>query len=86
MKAKIPDVRLDRRGAAFAVLAVAIIAAYQAMHYLAPDFLAQPLWEGADLTIAFLLGSLSLFIPVAIAWWMIRGDTADGETFDTAHH
>jgi hypothetical protein len=86
MKTKGQDIQFDKRGAAYAVLAVVLIAAFQAMYYLAPDVLARPLWDGATLTLAFLLGTLSLAMPVAIAWWMIRADTADGETFDTTDH
>ncbi len=86
MKAKVPGIELDKRGAAYAILAVVIVAGFQALYYLAPDVLARPLWDGANLTLAFLLGTLSLAIPVAIAWWMIRADTADGETFDTSQH
>ena len=69
-----------------AIIAVALVSTYQALFDLAPDFMAAPLWRGSALTVAFLLGNLSLIVPVAFAWWMIRSDKAGGESFDTSHH
>lgn len=81
-----PEAALDKRGAALAVLTVVLAGLFMALFYLAPDLLARPLWEGGALTVAFLLGTLSLAVPVAIAWLIIRHDRAGGETFDTTHH
>lgn len=80
------NVRLEKRDAVWTLSAVALVAAYQALYFLAPAFLARPLWEDSSLTLAFLLGTLSIVIPVAVGWWMIRGDAPSGETFDTADH
>ena len=81
-----PEVELDRRGAALAVLTVALAAFFMALFYIAPDFLARPLWPDSALTVAFLFGTLSLAIPVGIAWLIVRHDRAAGETFETTHH
>lgn len=81
-----PEAGLDKRGAVLAVLTVILAGLFLALFYAAPDLLARPLWEGGALTVAFLLGTLSLAVPVAIAWAIIRADRADGETFDTTHH
>ncbi len=81
-----PEVELDRRGAALAVLTVALAALFMALFYIAPDLLARPLWQGGALTVAFLLGTLSLAVPVVVAWLIVRHDRAGGETFDTTHH
>jgi hypothetical protein len=78
-------VKLERRGAALAVLAVILVSAYQALFFLAPDVMGAPLWPDSALTVALLLGNLSLVIPVVFAWWMIAADKPDGETFDTPH-
>jgi hypothetical protein len=86
MKSKDASVKLEWRGAIWTVIAVALVSAYQAMYFLAPDILAIPLWEGSSLTYAFLLGTLSLLIPIAIGWWMIHTDKTDGESFHTSHH
>ena len=86
MNPKSGNVQLEKRGAALAVFAVVIVSLYQALFFAAPEILAQPLWTGSGLTLAFLLGSLSLIIPVAVAWLIIRTDTADDETFDTSRH
>ncbi len=79
------NVKLDKRGAVGTAIAVALVSAYQALYFLAPDFLATPLWGGSYLTVAFLLGTLSVAIPVVVGWWMIQGDKADGEIFDVTH-
>lgn len=79
-------VKLDRRGAALAVLAVVLVSIYQAMFFLAPGVMAAPLWDGSALTVAFLLGNLSLVLPVAFGWWMIAGDQAETETCDSSRH
>ncbi len=76
---------LDRRGAALAVLTVILAGLFMALFYVAPGLLARSLWNGSALTVAFLLGTLSLAVPVVIAWLIIRGDRPDGATFDTAH-
>jgi hypothetical protein len=78
-------VKLERRGAALAVLAVIFVSAYQALFFLAPGVMSALLWPGSALTVAFLLGNLSLLIPVVFGWWMIAADTPDGETFDASH-
>lgn len=78
-------VKLERRGAALAVLAVILVCAYQALFFLAPGVMSTPLWPGGALTVAFLLGNLSLVIPVVFGWWMIAADKPDGETFDASH-
>jgi hypothetical protein len=80
------NVQLDKRGAVWTVIAVLVVSAYQALYFLAPDFLAIPLWPGSSLTYAFLLGTLAIVIPVAVGWWMIRSDAPDGETYDTTDH
>lgn len=77
---------LDKRGAALAVLTVILAGVFMALFYVAPDLLVRPLWEGSALTVAFLLGTLSLAVPVFVAWAIIRPDRAGGETFDTTHH
>lgn len=79
------NVKIDRRGAVGTAIAVILVSAYQALYFVAPDFLAAPLWDGSYLTVAFLLGTLSVAIPVAAGWWMIQGDKAEGETFDVTH-
>lgn len=78
-------VKLERRGAALAVLAVIFVSAYQALFFLAPGVMSALLSPGSALTVAFLLGNLSLLIPVVFGWWMIAADTPDGETFDASH-
>jgi len=78
-------VKLERRGAALAVIAVILVSAYQALFFLAPGLMRAPLWPGSALTVAFLLGNLSLVIPVVFGWWMIATDKPDGETFDASH-
>lgn len=77
---------LDKRGAVLAVLTVILAGLFMALFYVAPDLLAQPLWQGSALTVAFLLGTLSLAVPVIVAWAIIHPDRAGGETFDTTHH
>lgn len=77
---------LDRRGAVLAVLTVVLAGIFIALFYVAPGLLARPLWEGSALTFAFLFGTLSLVVPVVIAWVIIRKDRAGGETYETTHH
>lgn len=77
---------LDKRGAVLAVITVAMAGVFMALFYVAPDLLARPLWEGAALTIAFLLGTLSLAVPVAVGWLIISPDRDSGEAFDVTHH
>jgi hypothetical protein len=79
------NVKLDKRGAAGTAIAVGLVSAYQALYFVAPEFLAIPLWDGSHLTVAFLLGTLSVALPVGVGWWMIRGDKGDGEVFDVTH-
>ena len=86
MKTPASGAELNTRGAILAVLAVLLAALFQGLFYVAPGFLASPLWDGSALTVAFLLGTLSLALPVVIAWWAIRGDKSGGETFDTTSH
>lgn len=80
------NVKLDKRGALWTAATVGVVSAYQALYFLAPEFLAIPLWRGSALTMAFLLGTLSIAVPVVAGWWMIRGDEAGGESFDAGHH
>lgn len=83
---KKPDVVLERRGAVLAVLTVILAGGFLALFYIAPDLLARPLWDGATLTVAFLLGTLSLAVPVTVAWVIIARDRAGTETFETTRH
>ncbi|MGE3335967.1 MAG: hypothetical protein AB7I36_20190 [Rhodospirillaceae bacterium] len=50
--------------------------------------LEKPLWPGAALTVAFLLGTLSIFIPVLVAWFIAAADKPVGadETYETSQH
>jgi hypothetical protein len=77
---------MDARGAAFAVVAVILVCAFQALFYLAPEVLAKPLWEGSAVTLSFLLGTLSIAVPIAVGWVIIHADSSDGESFDTSRH
>ncbi len=88
MGLKKPDVQpLDVRGVTFTVAAILVAALYQGLWYVAPNFLALPLWQGATLSVAFLLGSLALAAPVILAWLAIRFDDANSsETFETSGH
>jgi hypothetical protein len=79
-------VRLEARGSILAVLAVALVSSYQYMFFAAPDLLALPLWSGSALTLAFLLGNLSLAVPVGFAWWIIQADTSGGESYAVREH
>jgi uncharacterized membrane protein (DUF485 family) len=80
--------QVDRRGAWLAVTAVVLIALFQAIWYIAPDVLAQPLWSGSALNIGFLLGTLSMLVPVVVAWLIVKPDSdrPDDETFETSNH
>ncbi len=71
---------IDKRGAWLAVLAIAIAAVFQGMWDFAPHFLETPLWPGASLTLALLLGFLSLVAMVSIAWLMCRADGKGGQS------
>lgn len=79
---------LRKRDTYLAAIAIASGFIFLAMWYLTPAFLEKPLWPGASLTVAFLLGTLSVFIPVLVAWFIAAADkpaTAE-ETFETSHH
>jgi hypothetical protein len=86
MKSRDSTVRVEARSATFAAVAVVLVSGFQALFYLAPAFLAKPLWEGGTLTVSFLLGTLSVAVPVAVGWLIIRADKTGGDTFDIARH
>jgi hypothetical protein len=69
-------------------LAIILAVAYQSLWYIAPGLLAQPLWPGSALSIAFVLGMLSLLAPILIAWLLIRHDASSGEAekYETFGH
>ncbi len=71
-----------------AVVAIASGFIFLAMWYLTPGVLEKPLWPGAALTVAFLLGTLSIFIPVLVAWFITAADKSVGadETYETSDH
>lgn len=76
------------RDTQLAIVAIASGFIFLAMWYLTPGLLEKPLWPGAALTVAFLLGTFSVFIPVVVAWFITAADkpaTAD-ETYETSDH
>lgn len=79
---------LRSRDTYLAVVAIASGFVFLAMWYLTPELLTEPLWSGASLTIAFLLGTFAVFIPVFVAWLIIAKDmpSAAGETFEVSDH
>lgn len=79
-------VRLEKRSAVLAVISILLVSTYHALFFHGQGLLAAPLWTGSALTFAFLLGVLSLAVPIAFAWWMIAGDRTDGERFETSDH
>lgn len=81
-------VHLNKRDTKLAVVCVLLTLAFQSTWYFAPDLLSKTLWEGAALNLAFFLGSISLAVPVAVAWWCISGDkpASRDETYETSHH
>lgn len=88
MTSKRPDVQpLDIRGTIYTAVAFVVAALYQTLWYVAPDFLAQPLWQGATLTVAFLLGTIAVTGPIFLAWLVARNDDAEpDETYETSSH
>jgi hypothetical protein len=82
-----PDVQpVDRRGTGFVITAVLLAAVYQALWYVAPEFLAQPLWPGTALTVAFPLGTIAILAPAVLAWLMASKDIASTERFHSSGH
>jgi len=79
-------VRFEKHGAVLAVIAVLLVSIYQTLFFYGQGALAVPLWAGSALTLAFLLGVLSLIVPITFAWWMIAGDKTDGERFESSDH
>ena len=73
-----PDVQpLDVIGTIYTAIAFTTSALYQTLWYIAPGFLARPLWQGATLTVAFLLGTIAILGPILLAWLVARDDVAD---------
>ncbi len=88
MTSERPDVQpIDVRGTVFTIAAFLVAAAYQGLWYLAPDFLALPLWPGAALSVALVLAILAFAVPIFVAWLMARYDHHDEtETYETSGH
>ncbi len=78
----------DRRGASLAVTTILLTAIYQATWYVAPQLLALPLWSGSALNVGFILGTLSIAVPILTAWLMVRDDRAatPSEQYETNNH
>lgn len=71
-----------------AVIAIASGFLFLAMWYVTPAVLEKPLWAGSALTVAFLLGTLSIVVPILVAWLIAASDkpaTAE-ETYETSDH
>ena len=81
-------VTLDKRGALLAASSILLTAAYQSLWYLAPQLLAHSLWAGSALNVGFLLGTLSICVPIFIAWLIVRSDrqSPSRETFEVSDH
>lgn len=88
MAAQDPRAQLSRRDTWLAALAVVLTLIFQSTWYIAPEILSYPLWEGATLNLGFLLGSISLVVPVAIAWWCMHDDkpASSDDIHETSHH
>lgn len=86
MRSRDATVRLDVRGALLAIITVILVCVFQALFYFAPEFLATPLSPGGALTLSFLLGTLSIVVPIAVGWLIIHTDKSDGETHDSSRH
>ena len=71
-----------------AVLSIALTAAYQSLWYLAPQLLRKSLWKDSVLDVGFALGTLSVVVPILIAWLMVRSERVSDthETFETHGH
>ena len=75
MTPKPPSVqKLAARDIFFTIATVMLVGVYQALWYVAPDFLEVPLWHGSTLTASFILGALSLSIPIAAVWFIVWKD------------
>lgn len=78
---------LDKRGTIYTIVAFVLAALYQSLWYIAPNFLAQPLWQGGTLSVAFLLGTIAITGPILLAWLISRDDIANtSETYETSNH
>jgi hypothetical protein len=79
---------LRARDTWLAIIAIASGFLFLAMWYLAPAVLEKPLWAGSALTVAFLLGTLSIVVPVLVAWLIAAADKAATaeETYETSDH
>lgn len=87
MASKRPDVQpLDGRSALCAGAAVILISVHELLWRFARETLATPLWEGATLTITFVLSASVIFIPVFLAWLVVRKDGVPTETYKTSKH
>ena len=89
MASERPDVQpLDGRSIICAVAAVTLVTVHQLLWRFARETLATPLWEGATLTITFVLSTSVIFIPILLAWLVVRKDvgSADTVTYETSKH
>jgi len=88
MEIRMNKVTLDRRGALLAAASILLTATYQSLWYFAPQLLAHSLWTGSALNLGFLLGTLSIWVPIFIAWLIVRSDhqSPSRETFEVSEH
>jgi hypothetical protein len=88
MASERPDVQpLDGRSAICAVAAVALVTVHQLLWHFARETLATPLWEGATLTITFVVSAATIFIPILLAWLVVRKDGSSAvDTYETSKH
>jgi hypothetical protein len=77
---------LDKAGALYALAALAFAAIYQAIWYLAPEFMEIPMW-GSAIPLSMPFGILALFMPLFFAWLIARkDDQTSTETYETSGH
>jgi hypothetical protein len=87
MASERPDVqRLDGRSAICAVAAVVLISVHELLWRFARETLATPLWEGANLTFTFVLSASVIFIPIFLAWLVVRKDSGPVSTHESSDH
>lgn len=79
--------KLAARDIFYTIAAVMLVGIYQALWYVTPGFLEVPLWSGSYLTASFILGALSLLIPIAAVWLIVWKDPKKPtKTYETSGH
>jgi uncharacterized membrane protein YhdT len=84
MKPRLDVQPIDKKGAAFAIAALAFTALYQALWYISPELMQTKVASVIPFSVPF--GVVAIFAPLLFAWLCARNDVDTGETFETAKH